>query len=188
MCIRDRSKIKPYLPTSRKFFNFREVSRLLATKIIQPGTFMKNNHSRRDFIQKTALAAGALPFLSLSNVAATTPPALPPILVFSKHLQCLDYNELAEKAKEIGFDGIDLTVRPGGHVLPGRVKTDLPKAVEAIKKAGLKPLMMTTAVEQASGTDEVVLRTAAELGIKYYRMNWYKFSDSEPMPLSLIHI
>lgn len=146
---------------------------------------MKNNRSRRDFIQKTALAAGALPFLSLSNVAAAMPPKLPPILVFSKHLQFLDYNELAEKAKEIGFDGIDLTVRPGGHVLPERVKTDLPKAVEAIKRAGLQPLMMTTAVEQASGTDEVVLRTAAELGIKYYRMNWYKFSESEPMPDTL---
>lgn len=141
--------------------------------------------SRREFIQKTALAAGALPFLPLGSVAAATPPALPPILVFSKHLQFLDYHELAEKAKEIGFDGIDLTVRPGGHVLPERVKTDLPRAVEAIKKAGLQPLMMTTAVEQASGTDEVVLRTAAELGIKYYRMNWYKFSDSESMPDTL---
>ena len=143
--------------------------------------------SRREFIQKTAVAASALPFLSLNNVASTTPPAIPPILVFSKHLQFLDYNELAEKAKEIGFDGIDLTVRPGGHVLPERVKTDLPKAVEAIKKAGLQPLMMTTAVEAAKGTDETVLRTAAELGIKYYRMNWYKYDDKKSMPETIQH-
>ncbi len=111
--------------------------------------------------------------------------ALPPILVFSKHLQFLDYAGMAEKAKEMGFDGIDLTVRSGGHVLPERVKTDLPKAVEAIKKAGLQPLMMTTAVEAPSGTDEVVLRTAAEQGIKYYRMNWYKYDEKESMPASI---
>ncbi len=144
---------------------------------------MQTNPSRREFIQKAALAAGTLPFLSFTSPSAAA--ALPPILVFSKHLQFLDYKEMAEKAKEIGFDGIDLTVRPGGHVLPERVKTDLPKAVEAIKKAGLQPLMMTTAVEEAKGTDETVLRTAAEQGIKYYRMNWYKYSENETMPASL---
>ncbi len=149
---------------------------------------MKTNPSRREFIQKAALTAGALPFLSMTNTdkfVGSAPAALPPILVFSKHLQFLDYPEMAEKVKEIGFDGIDLTVRPGGHVLPERVKTDLPKAVEAIKKAGLQPLMMTTAVEDAQGTDEVVLRTAAEQGIKYYRMNWYKYNENETMPASL---
>ena len=149
---------------------------------------MHNHPSRREFIQKAALAAGTLPFLSFTGASATaaaTAAALPPILVFSKHLQFLDYSEMAEKAKEIGFDGIDLTVRPGGHVLPERVKTDLPKAVEAIKKAGLQPLMMTTAVEAPTGTDETVLRTAAEQGIKYYRMNWYKYDEKESMPATL---
>lgn len=139
-------------------------------------------------MQKAALTAGALPFLSFTSPAAdaaSTAPSLPPILVFSKHLQFLDYSEMAEKAKEIGFDGIDLTVRLKGHVLPERVKTDLPKAVEAIKKAGLQPLMMTTAVEAPTGTDEVVLRTAAEQGIQYYRMNWYKYDEKESMPATL---
>jgi sugar phosphate isomerase/epimerase len=120
----------------------------------------------------------ATPITPAEGTAAT----VPPILVFSKHLQFLDYQEMANKAKEIGFDGIDLTVRPGGHVLPERVQTDLPKAVEAINKAGLRPMMMTTAVENASGTDEIVLKTAAKLGIKYYRMNWYKYSNKESMP------
>jgi sugar phosphate isomerase/epimerase len=154
---------------------------------------MQHSSSRRDFIQQAALAAGTVSFLSLDHPSMATPitPAegtaatVPPILVFSKHLQFLDYQEMANKAKEIGFDGIDLTVRPGGHVLPERVQTDLPKAVEAINKAGLRPMMMTTAVENASGTDEIVLKTAAKLGIKYYRMNWYKYSNKESMPDSL---
>ncbi|HEV7347813.1 sugar phosphate isomerase/epimerase family protein [Telluribacter sp.] len=156
---------------------------------------MQDNLSRRDFIQKAAVATGAvttgavttgtLPFLTMDPVAAQPQAALPPVLIFSKHLQFLDYKEMAEKAAEIGFDGVDLTVRPGGHVLPERVKTDLPKAVEAIKKAGIQPLMMTTAVEDAKGTDEVLLKTAAEQGIKYYRMNWYKYKEKEALPDTL---
>jgi L-ribulose-5-phosphate 3-epimerase len=34
------------------------------------------------------------------------------INIFSKHLQFLNYYDLAEAAAEMGFDGIDLTVRP----------------------------------------------------------------------------
>lgn len=148
---------------------------------------MKDLFSRRDFMQKTALTAAALPFLSMTDTDVPTgaAEAAPPILVFSKHLQFLDYEQMANRAKEIGFDGIDLTVRPKGHVLPERVRTDLPKAMDAIKQAGLEPTMMTTSVEVASGVDEMVLRTAAEQGIKYYRMNWYKYDEKETMPQSI---
>ena len=44
-----------------------------------------------------------------------------------------DYNEMSKVVAEMGFDGVDLTVRPQGHVLPERVEADLPKAVEAIR-------------------------------------------------------
>lgn len=150
---------------------------------------MKPTQSRRDFIKKTAIASSMLPLVSSVGVSAlgkaSQPATLPPILLFSKHLQFLNYEQMARQAKEIGFDGIDLTVRPKGHVLPERVRSDLPKAVAAIKQAGLNPMMMTTAVERAAGTDEVVLRTAAEQGIKYYRMNWYKYSEQESMPATI---
>ena len=46
----------------------------------------------------------------------------------------------------MGFDGVDLSVRPEGHVLPEKVERDLPKAVEAIRKVGFSPFIMTTAV------------------------------------------
>ena len=74
---------------------------------------------------------------------------------------------MAEAAAEMGFDGIDLTVRPKGHVLPERVDTDLPKAVEAMKKVNFVPSLMTTAVDDAGdNTDKKVLDTAAKLGFK----------------------
>ncbi len=59
------------------------------------------------------------------------------ISVFSKCLQWLDYSGMAAITAEAGFDGVDLTVRQGGHVLPERVEEDLPMAVEAATKAGI---------------------------------------------------
>lgn len=146
---------------------------------------MPQTSSRRQFIRQSALLAGALPALPLA--LSSTPPApradLPKIHIFSKHLQFLDYADLAFVAAELGFDGVDLTVRPQGHVLPEQVETDLPKAVDALKRAGLSPLLLTTAVDDASDPTSVrLLKTAAGLGFRYYRMNWFHYDPKRAMP------
>ena len=108
------------------------------------------------------------------------------VSIFSKHLQFLDYENTGKMAKALGFDGVDLTVRPKGHVLPENVKTDLPKAVEAIQKGGSICEMMTTNIEGVHndlGVD--ILETAADLGIKYYRTNWFKYPRNQSMPDAL---
>ena len=108
------------------------------------------------------------------------------ICLFSKHLQWLDFKEMAETAKRLGFDGIDLTVRPKGHVLPEKVKEDLPKAVEAIRNAGLEIPMMTTAIKDAKDPLSVdILKTAGELGINYYRMGWYRYDFNKNIAANL---
>lgn len=136
--------------------------------------------NRRDFIHYSAMA-GALPFLP-GSVMATAPSNAPKDLdihVFSKHLQFLDYKELGKMVKEMGFNGADLTVRPGGHVLPENVKKDLPKAVEGLKAAGLEPKLMTTAITDGSDpVNKTLLQAAAENGIKYYRLGWYKYPET----------
>ena len=53
---------------------------------------------------------------------------------FIKFLQDLTYPDLARKIREMGFDGIEATVRDGGHVLPERVEEDLPRLVGALEK------------------------------------------------------
>ena len=144
--------------------------------------------SRRKFLINAALTGSVLPLLSNQAFSRQPGPVadVPKINIFSKHLQFLNYKDMAEAAKEIGFDGIDLTVRPKGHVLPERVENDLPQAVEAMKKVGFAPLMMCTAVEDANNPlDKKVLETAAAQGIKYYRMNWYKYNDQKTIPQSL---
>src|SRR5690606_23791876 len=104
----------------------------------------------------------------------------------SKHLQFLDYQEMAAKAAEIGFAGVDLTVRPGGHVLPENVRRDLPRAYEAIRSAGLELSMMTTAIDDAGDPlDRTILEQASELGIRYYRMNWFRYKNERTLPENL---
>ena len=72
----------------------------------------------------SAVSAGAIlgPKLlaSCSNTNGTTYP----ICYFSKSLQFLDYEQLGEATKDVGFKGIELSVRDEGHVLPENVKTD----------------------------------------------------------------
>jgi sugar phosphate isomerase/epimerase len=87
---------------------------------------------------------------------------------------------MAKVVSEIGFDGVDLTVRPQGHVLPERVEEDLPKAVEAVNKAGKKVYMLTTAISNADDpVTEKILRTAGSLGIRHYRTGPLYYNDNQ---------
>lgn len=150
-----------------------------------------NKDSRRTFIKNSVIAGTLLPFLSSDIYAGmlkeTKAPEALNVSVFSKHLQFLNYKDMADAAAEIGFNGVDLTVRPKGHVLPERVEMDLPKAMEAIKKAGLATTMITTAVQDANDpTDKKLLETASGLGVKYYRMNWLKYPEGKSIPEAMM--
>ncbi|MDX2246758.1 MAG: sugar phosphate isomerase/epimerase family protein [Bacteroidia bacterium] len=145
---------------------------------------MKNYNplSRRKFISQTAKAgvlfsfAAGFPEISFPHLRREK---LPDISVFSKHLQWLDYEGMANFAAEVGFDGIDLTVRPGGHVFPENVKKDLPKAVKAVEKVGLKIKLITTAITAAKEPHtETILKTAADLGVDFYRMGWIAYDPA----------
>jgi L-ribulose-5-phosphate 3-epimerase len=122
----------------------------------------------------SASATGKSAFIKLPSSPSETD--VFKISIFSKHLQWLNYAEMAQVAAQIGFDGIDITVRPGGHVLPERVAEDLPKAVNAIRKAGMSVYMITTAITDAEEpTAEIILKTANALGIKHYRTGWLNY-------------
>jgi len=137
--------------------------------------------TRRSFLGNAALASAGLAVAGKARSAGSREgvPSERRVCVFTKHLQWFDYGTAAKIAAEIGFDGADIPVRPGGHVLPERVAEDLPRAVEAFRRAGLDVPMITTAI---TGTDsqyaEEIIRTAAGLGIGYYRMGWLRYDDS----------
>jgi sugar phosphate isomerase/epimerase len=142
---------------------------------------MKQKYNRRSFIGTMALAGTAIPFAGKSAASLIFSPTIlsRPIHIFSKPLQWLGYDALADMLIEAGAEGIDLSVRPGGHVLPEKVESDLPKAVEAARKRGLKIDMIVTAITKADENfAESVIKTASALGVKFYRLGEINYDDS----------
>jgi sugar phosphate isomerase/epimerase len=108
------------------------------------------------------------------------------VSIFSKHLQFLEGRALARAARELGFDAVDLTVRPGGHVEPERVASELPELVRAIRGDGLEVEMVTSGIVDADTPyAEAVLSTLAELGIRYYRWGGFDYAPDTPIPEQL---
>src|SRR5205085_2743537 len=87
-----------------------------------------------------------------------------------------NYDELGKNAKQIGFDGVDLTVRAKGHVLPENATADLPRAYDAIRKHGLSVPMITTNILRADEpTTRPILRAAGALKIPYWKIGYYRY-------------
>lgn len=135
---------------------------------------------RRAFLGGAALgAAAAIARPPMALAASATRPSRPPVCAFIKFLQSLSYDEMAKRVADIGFDGIESTVRAKGHVLPERVKEDLPRQLEAVKEQGLDITIMTTDVLRVDDPyTEDVLRTGASLGLKRYRMGFYRYDPN----------
>lgn len=142
---------------------------------------MKSNVDRREFAKSISTAIAALSTASLNLSAApkaAPPPARLSVHLFSKMIQFLDYKDMSAAAADMGFDGLDLTVRPGGHVEPAKVQTDLPRAVNAMKRHGLSARLMTTAITDIETLNaRATLSVAASQGIEAYRTGWYRYDE-----------
>ncbi len=132
--------------------------------------------SRRHFISATALAAGGLILGAPAYSSVSFNQSKRKIAIFTKCLQFMQMEEMGELLAELGFDGSDMPVRPGGQVLPANVTIDLPKAMKALQKNGVGIPMITTAITNPEAPEtHDILKTAAELGIGYYRMGWINY-------------
>jgi sugar phosphate isomerase/epimerase len=130
--------------------------------------------NRRAFLMAAA-AATWLPTVASANAFQNK------LCFFSKHLPELDWQQLGKTVKQLGFDGVDLTVRPGGHVLPERAAEDLPKAVAALRDAGLAVPMITTGLlTAAEPTAQPIIATAGKLGIGYFKTGYHKYKFADP--------
>ena len=99
------------------------------------------------------------------------------LCLFSKHLPEMNWSRLAQSVKKLGFSGVDLTVRPGGHVLPEQAAENLPKAVETIRAEGLNVPMISTGLTSAQDpTAKAILSAAGKLSIPYFKPGYYKYS------------
>jgi sugar phosphate isomerase/epimerase len=138
---------------------------------------------RRGFMEKvskTLLLSESIVLSPVPLFSQAKSAGKPSVCLFSKHLGWIrDYSELAETLADLGFDGVDLTVRSGGHVSPEKVEEELPKANAALKKAGVPIDMITTRIQNPRDPNtRQILRTAAALGIRRYRRDGEKWEGA----------
>lgn len=128
--------------------------------------------TRREF----TLAAG----IAAASAGRTAAQAKPALCIFSKHLARLNYDDLGKTSRQLGFAGVDLTVRAQGHVLPDRAAQDLPRAIEAIRSHELSVPMITTGLLAASDpTARPILGTAARLRVPYFKPGYYHYGSRD---------
>jgi len=83
--------------------------------------------------------------------------------VFTKAWRTMPLPELARFVRHLGFDGVELPVRPGFQVPPERALTDLPLAVKQFAEEGLTIYSIAAPVEEAT------IAACAEAGVPILR-------------------
>ena len=98
------------------------------------------------------------------------------IVMFSKMLGDYPIKKAGQVIKSLGFDGVDLTVRTGGHVLPEEVGRKLPEAVRILGDLGLTVPMITTGIAApADPCAEEIFRVAAACGIVRLKLGYWRY-------------
>jgi len=127
---------------------------------------------RRSFLAGTTAAGLGL---AAGVQAAASPPS--PYVVFTKHLKDLSVAQLIEALQAAGADGADLCVRPGYPVNPDNAPTELPKAAEAFRAAGLAIPLVTTPTDLTSAATpyvEPLFRACAEAGVPLLKPGYWR--------------
>lgn len=147
--------------------------------------------NRRQFVSTLTLAGAALalhPALRLPAADAVEAKKFT-LIAFSKPFQTLNFEDTADLVAEVGWDGIECPVRKGGQVLPEKVEDDLPRMVEALKKRQRRLVSLTTDVQDASNPlNQRVLRAASKLGLKHYRLGFFRYREDRSIPDQLNEI
>ena len=97
------------------------------------------------------------------------------LAIFTKPWKALSLPELARHVQSLGFDLIELPVRPGFQVEPDNIERDLPAAVKLLGENGVRVLNVTAALPL---NDERLYSACAEAGIGMNRvMFWQRELD-----------
>ena len=91
-------------------------------------------------------------------------------IMFTKHLQTMSVVEAGRTIKDLGFSGVELTVRPNGHILPENVREELPRAVDQLREIGLEtPALVVEIHNRQEPYSAVVCEMASKVGARELR-------------------
>lgn len=101
------------------------------------------------------------------------------LLMFTKMLKDignLTLEEAGDRVAEMGFDGADLTVRPGGYVLPEEASERLCSAIETLRSRGLiVPLITTSITDPSEGHAEDIFRASSECEVEFIKLGYWQY-------------
>src|SRR5437660_7539441 len=143
--------------------------------------------SRRELLGGIAMAASA----AAQEIPATGPrvprPRTPPkprtspaVCLYSQHLIKVEFESLGMILRDLGFDGCNLAIIPGGHVPPEKANSDLMRAIEAISGVGLEvPLLSTSATSATDMSGRQVMAIAGFMQIPLIRSGAWKYTNPD---------
>ena len=141
----------------------------------------KCNHgtmNRREFL----MAASAAAFAGCATGRVRSlPVGRPRFHVFSKMFQppvTKSPEALCELFAAAGYDGVQWTVRKGGHATPENARAELPRLVKVAKSFGLKCESICTGIVDGDNSESVkIAKVAADSGIGQMRVGYYFYDE-----------
>jgi sugar phosphate isomerase/epimerase len=97
-------------------------------------------------------------------------------VLFTDNLAELTVAHACASARAAGFDGLDLTLRPGGHVPPETAEVGLAVAKRGAHAAGVTIPMVSTAVTDVDSPHaEAVFAAAAHYGARLVKLGYWEY-------------
>ncbi len=97
-------------------------------------------------------------------------------VLYTDNLADISIDEACRAAKQAGFDGVDITLRPGGHVLPESVEMGLANARQSADQAGAAIAMATTSITDTSSPYcEDILASCAHYDVRKIKLGYWRY-------------
>lgn len=130
--------------------------------------------NRRGFVAGLAAAAAVQPKAGAAPRARTGPV----LCLDTRLLPDVDYSQLGTFLNGLGLDGCDLSVEPGGTVLPEQSPVDLVRAIEVISGEGFEvPVITTSFFNILEPWARNVLGLSGRSGVTYFRTGYSRFPE-----------
>ncbi len=103
-------------------------------------------------------------------------------VMFTKLLKDLDLDRLADEVQALGFDGLDLAVRPGYPVNPENVGAALPAAAKKWAARGMSVGLVTTDFDflnPAAPGVEPLMGACAEIGCREIKLGYWVYRGED---------
>jgi sugar phosphate isomerase/epimerase len=139
--------------------------------------------------QLLAAAAGGVARAAQYKAGGTKPRSKPLVCLYSKQLAKVEYDDLGKALRDLGFDGCDLSVEAGGHVLPEHALADLVRAVLAVTDVGLDVPIFTTSITSPGDPNiRVILGYGGFLGVPLFRPGVWKYNGTTGIEARLAEV